>query len=473
MGLAVKDARANGTTDAMTDGMTYAVTDCMTDSMKTNMATGPKDGVKVGMEAGPGGVEVRKDGLGSPLSNLSDAIGELQQACEQLRTSVGGINLDLEEKNENLKAALATHGETLAYVENIIANMPSGVVVVDRNGRVVLLNAAAEAMTGYSNAEAEGESYNKVLGRGVPEKSTPLYTLATGSPTRQGEKNLSTRSGNSVPVSYSTSLILDGHNEICGAVEVLTDLTRMKLLEEEVSRTRTLATIGEVAAMVAHEVRNPLGGIKGFASLLKRDLASRPDSLALVERISEGIDNLERIVSDLLTAGRPERLERERIELVREVRKLIEMFELAAGGEDRRVSFETSFSEEPFYCKVDLERMKQALTNLIRNAMDAMDADGEIRVSLYTKDRGTPETTDGPRPLPAREYLIIEVADTGPGMPDHVLERAFSPFFTTKSDGTGLGLANVRKMAALHGGEVRYERGESGGSRFLIEIPRW
>lgn len=470
MGLAVKHKRTGG----MADGIVEGTLTSMAKGIKDSPRVGTEHGVKAGItEAVEGTVDPRKDGLGAPLSNLSDAIGDLQQACEQLRTSVGGINLDLEEKNENLKTALATHGETLAYVENIIANMPSGVIVVGRNGKVVLLNAAAEAMTGYSSAEVEGESYKKMLGRGVPEKSTPLYTLATGSPTRQGEKNLATKSGNSVPVSYSTSLILDGHNEICGAVEVLTDLTRMKLLEEEVSRTRALATIGEVAAMVAHEIRNPLGGIKGFASLLKRDLASRPDSLALVEKISEGIDNLERIVSDLLTAGRPERLERERIELAREVRKLIEMFELAAGGEDRRVSFKTSFSEEPFFCKADLERMKQALTNLIRNATDAVKEGGDVTVSLYAKDRGTSESPKGLRPVPAREYMIIEVADTGPGMPDDVLERAFSPFFTTKRDGTGLGLANVRKIAALHGGEVRYESGESGGSRFLLEIPRW
>jgi two-component system nitrogen regulation sensor histidine kinase GlnL len=414
-----------------------------------------------------------KDGLGAPLCKLSDAIVDLQQACDQLRTSVGGINLDLEEKNEHLKSALLAHCETLAYVENILANIPNGVIVVDRHGKVVLLNGAAEAITGFTGAEAEGESYAKIFGRGVQEKSTPLYTLATGSPIVQGEKVFNTKSGKNVPVSYSTSLIVDGGNEICGAVEVLTDLTKLKLLEEEVSRTRALATIGEVAAMVAHEIRNPLGGIKGFASLLKRDLASKPGSLALVEKISEGIDTLEKIVSDLLTAGRPLRLEPERTEFTREVKRLVEMFELAAGGESRRVRFETSFTEEPLYCRVDVERMRQALTNLFRNAVDAVDEEGMVTVSLTTKHCGTPEGPIGHMSGPAREYLRIEVADTGPGIPDDVLERIFSPFFTTKRDGSGLGLANVRKIAALHGGEVKYERGKSGGSRFIMEIPRW
>jgi PAS domain S-box-containing protein len=415
----------------------------------------------------------RGDGFRAPLSKLSEAITELQHACDHLRTSVGGINLDLEESNENLKSALVTHGETLAYVENILATMPSGVVVIDRRGKVVLLNAAAEGMTGYAGSEVEGRSYAGILGAGVPEKSTPLYTLATGSPVRQGEKTINTRSGKRVPVSYSTSLIVDEDNEICGAVEVLTDLTKTKLLEEEVSRTKTLATVGEVAAMVAHEIRNPLGGIKGFASLLKRDLASKPDSLVLLDKITEGIDTLEKIVSDLLTAGCPVELQRERAELAGEIRGLVEMFELAAGGEGRRVRIQAAFSEDPLYCRVDVERIRQALTNLLRNALDATREGGDISVKISTKDRGTPECPNGVKSGPAREYLVIEVADTGPGIPDEVLERVFAPFFTTKQGGSGLGLANVRKIAALHGGEVRYEHGENGGSRFIMEIPRW
>jgi PAS domain S-box-containing protein len=419
--------------------------------------------------SGPGG----NDPLAAPLSDLSAAICELQQACEQLNASVGGINLELEEKNENLRTALEKHGETLAYVENIVANMPSGVIVVDRQGKIVLLNAAAESLTGFRSAEVEGQSYARVFGRGVPEKSTPLYTLATGSPVRQAEKLVSTRSGKSVPVSSSASLILDGRNEICGAVEVLTDLTKIKLLEEEVSRTRALATVGEVAATVAHEIRNPLGGIKGFTSLLKRDVAGDPKRLALVERIYEGIENLERIVTDLLTAGCPVELRPERVELTGEIAKLVETFELAAAGEGREVGFKTSFSERPFYCKVDVERLRQALNNLIRNAVDAVGNEGEVAIEVKCRDRGASAGPGGNAGGPVREYLVLEVTDTGPGVPEEVLERIYSPFFTTKKGGSGLGLANVRKIAALHGGRVSYEPAQSGGSKFIMEMPRW
>lgn len=411
--------------------------------------------------------------LNAPLSELAKAIEELQQTCEHLTSSVGGINLDLEEKNENLTNALIARGEILDYVENILANIPTGVIVVDRTGKIVLLNSAAEAITGYSNAHAEGVSYMNLLGRGIPEKQTPLFTLATGSSIRQGEKIIVTKSGDTVPVSFSTSLVTNSRHEICGAVEVLTDLTRMKLLEEEVSRTRALATIGEVAAMVAHEIRNPLGGIKGFASLLKRDLASSPRDVELVEKIMEGINTLETIVSDLLTAGSPVSLCRERTDLSSEIKGLVDMLEGAPDARRGSVRFETKFSEEPFYCKVDVARIRQAITNLILNSIDAVGEDGTVSISLESSNRGVNGPRDSGKPEGTREYIHIEVADTGPGIPDHEIERIFSPFFTTKRGGSGLGLANVRKIAGLHGGEVSCECAEGGGSKFIIEIPRW
>jgi len=233
---------------------------------------------------------------------------------------------------------------------------------------------------------------------------------------------------------------------------------------------RTLATIGEVAAEVAHEVRNPLGGIKGFASLLERDLAGNPKGLALVEKMLEGIESLERIVGDLLETGKPATLDLEHVDLAREIRRIVEIFDMAARGEGKDIIFEVDLSEEPFYCRVDKGRLNQAVTNLLRNAADAVGDSGKVTVRACT---GKAEGLRGASPLkPVREYLSIEVADTGPGVADEVIGKIFSPFFTTKSDGTGLGLATVRRVAALHGGEVRYKTGEAGGGRFIVEIPR-
>jgi PAS domain S-box-containing protein len=384
---------------------------------------------------------------------------------------MSGINAHLEEANRRLAAALRTHTEAAAFLEGILASIPSGIVVVDRQGLIVLLNRAAESITGHRFEEVKGRAYAEVLGAGVAKQATPLYTLATGYCADQEEKTLHTQSGNDIPVSCSTSLIQDSDGNIAGAIEVITDLRRIKLLEDEVSRTKTLATIGQVAAVVAHEIRNPLAGMKGFASLLERDLDQNPESLALAKRISQGIGDLERIVSDLLEAGRNMRLRPKCVDLLQEITRVVEMFRMAVAGEDKDIQFKIEASEGPIYCRVDPDRLRQATTNLLRNACEAVGAFGlvTVKVGIKRRDAATGDSGDGKA---LRDYIYVEVIDTGPGISKDVLEEIFSPFFTTKPDGTGLGLPTVRRIAELHGGRVRYSRIDGGGSSFMMEIPR-
>ncbi len=408
-----------------------------------------------------------------PLCELSQAISQLRTACKKLQDSVRGINTELEETNTRLVSAVRAHSEVASYLTNILSSIPSGVIVVDREGRIVLFNKAAENITGYRATEVTGRHYSEVFDVNAGDRSTPLFTLVSGYSVEAEEKRIKTISGELIPVSFSTSLILDENSEIKGAVEVITDLRRLKLLEEEISRVKTLATIGEMAAVVAHEVRNPLGGIKGFASLLRRDLIDCPDRLALLDRIIEGIQTLERIVSDLLDASRPLRLELKQVDLANEIRNLVEIFRMATVGEGKSVIFETEFAEEPFYCRVDVERLKQAIMNLLRNAVDAVGDKGNIRIALSSKDQVSATGTKDGHSKRLREYISIEVADDGPGISEELLEKIFSPFFTTKEGGNGLGLSQVKKVAAMHGGEVRCERLSPRGSKFVLAIPRW
>ena len=413
------------------------------------------------------------EGQAHPLSDLSEAIDALKGACSRLQVSVKGINTDLEDTNRKLMAALDLNAETARYLENILASIPSGVIVVDKDGRVVIFNGAAQAITGYRSEDVLGRLYSETLGCGVPKKSTPLYTLASGRSVEHEEKTLRTPSGKSVPVGFSTSLLISGGNRISGAIEVLTDLRRVKVLEEEVSRARTLATIGELAAVVAHEVRNPLGGIKGFASLLERDLADNPEGFALLRQIREGVDSLDRIVSDLLEAGRDTKLRFQHFDLAAEARHLVDMFGMAARGEGKRIEFATEISEEPFFCRMDRDRIRQAITNLLRNACEAVGQEGTVTVRVYSRSQGSDPGADGRGVGSMRDCACIEVNDTGPGISKEMLEKIFAPFFTTRDKGTGLGLSTVRRVAALHGGEVKYLQPDPGGSRFTIEIPRW
>lgn len=414
-----------------------------------------------------------KTPLASPLGDLSEAIDVLRGACNRLQSSVAGANSDLEAANDQLQATLEQHAQAAAYLESVLASIPTGVIVVDRQGRIAVFNNAAESMTGFSRDEVTGKSYSDTVGRRVPRNQTPLYTLASGSAINASEKTLHTKTGNGIPVSFSTSLLIDAGKVIKGAIEVITDLRTTRMLEEEVARAKTLATIGEVASVVAHEIRNPLGGIKGFVSLLERDLEDNPGAISILGRISEGIEALEVIANDLLDAGRHSKLTVSHTELGLEIERLIELFEMAAKGEGRDVWFEFCRPEAPIYCRVDRDKIRQALSNLLRNATEAVGKSGKVTVTLRNINRPHVKGKMDSGAPSARDYLSIEVTDTGPGISKDLLDKIFSPFFTTKRDGTGLGLSTVRRIVALHGGEIRYSQSDSGGSAFTIELPRW
>ena len=407
----------------------------------------------------------------SPIGDLRQAIDALRGACSKLQISVQDINSDLEVTNQRLASAVRRYAETSVFLENILSCIPCGVIAVDQRGRIALMNKVAESLTGYSAHDITGKHYSQTMGRGVPERLTPLYTLATGHPIDQEEKSVFTADGEEIPVSFSTSLIVDSDGSIAGAIEVLTDLRRMKLLEAELERMRKLAAMGEIAATIAHEIRNPLGGIKGFTNLLERDLEGNPEAIKLIRRISEGIGSLERIVRDLLEAGQDLSLRLEHIDLVDEVRRVVEMFEMAARGEGRKVTFEVVCSEVALWCKVDPARIRQALVNLLRNSLEAVGNEGTISVHIGTQSyRPSGRETKPDRSL--RDYICLEITDTGPGIPDEIIGQIFTPFFTTKDGGMGLGLSAVQRAVTLHGGEVRYVRPETGGSKFIVLIPR-
>jgi signal transduction histidine kinase len=212
--------------------------------------------------------------------------------------------------------------------------------------------------------------------------------------------------------------------------------------------------------------------MKGFATLLERDLVGNEGCLAIVRRIHDGIGTLERIVSDLLEVGRDTELKLEHTDLLLEVERVVELMEMAARGEDKDIDFEVTSTDDAVYCRIDRDRIRQAVTNLVRNACEAVGESGRVGVRVYTRSHKANTATPSSHRRSIRDYICIDVTDTGPGISDEALEQIFAPFFTTKASGTGLGLPTVRRIAALHGGEVKYARVESGGSRFTIEIPR-
>jgi signal transduction histidine kinase len=243
-------------------------------------------------------------------------------------------------------------------------------------------------------------------------------------------------------------------------VEVFTDLTEAKRMEAELQRVHTLAALGEMSATVAHEIRNPLGGMAGFAALLERDLEEGDPRRRLAGKISEGIARLNRIVSSLLAYTRPLQLNPHPVDLVELVQGTASFFAVDPACTVAGITINCRHTSSDIVCNVDPEQFRQVILNLLQNATQAMPGGGVIDVEV-----GVSPTRDPPR-------AMLRVCDGGVGMSSEVRQKLFTPFFTTKEDGTGLGLVTCKKIVEAHGGAIRAESREPGGTCFTISLPR-
>jgi signal transduction histidine kinase len=258
--------------------------------------------------------------------------------------------------------------------------------------------------------------------------------------------------------------------------------TERAQLEAQVSLMNTLAALGQMAATVAHEIRNPLGGIAGFAGLLERDLSIGDPRRKWVKKIIEGVSSLNAIVTGLLNYTRPVRLNAHRIDLVSLIEESASFLEIdLARRPDQGISVARAYEAPDAPCLADPEQMQQVFLNLLQNAAQAMPDGGTITVSVRVdaETRGHGDAENPPfsasPPLPVgdegRGWVEVAVADTGEGMSEEVQGRLFTPFFTTKENGTGLGLATARKIIEAHRGTIRVTSEVGRGSTFRIALP--
>lgn len=226
----------------------------------------------------------------------------------------------------------------------------------------------------------------------------------------------------------------------------------------ELRRRERLAALGEMAAGVAHEIRNPLSGIRLYASLLCRDLRDRPAELRTVEKISKCVGALEEIVSDILHFGRPTTPNPAPVRLGIVVRQAVEL--AASRMREAAIAFEVDDEVDGFELVTDAALLQRALTNLLINAAEA--SAGLPAREPHVRVRADRNTTD---------RLAVRIEDNGPGIPPELMDRIFNPFFTTKHNGTGLGLAIVHQIAETLGGSVRAANRPEGGAVFTLLIP--
>lgn len=385
----------------------------------------------------------------------------LKKQYSALQEKMDELLLELEQKNGYLDKVYKEQQDTNNLLYSILANLSSGVAVFNRQGRIIIFNRKAKEITGYSSEEASGLQYEDVF-RFVNFEEDELSLLnrqMNGEYEIEVEVQLFNRNDEKVPVFIKTSPLFDENEEILGYIQLFDDLTKLKLMEEDVRKNRSLSEIGQMAAGIAHEIRNPLGGISGFATMLARDLKDDPDKLELVSRIQDGVKSLNKITTDVLTFNKAVTVRLTKISIKDVIVSTLELIRADLGQSGRPYQIHEDYPGSSLAVDVDIQLMQRVLINLFRNALQAVPLDKTAELAVRLRFN-----------LLENRYTI-EIKDNGCGISEEQQSKLFTPFFTTKAEGTGLGLAMVKRMIEAHKGRIELSSAEGEGALFRLILP--
>ena len=351
-----------------------------------------------------------------------------------------------------------------SFFRDLVWSLRNGVIAVTRTGQVAVMNEVAYQILGLKPRRADvGQPFMQVL-RDQPDVLR-IVASAFELSHLPNRAELRLKSTGKV-IGYTLSQVRDARGRITGATLFFKDLTRVEQLEERERLRDRLAALGEMAAAIAHEVKNPLAGIEVMAGILKRQLASSEDAQSILGDIIKEAKMANAIVLEVLEFVRPIRLQVERIALADVVRDAMSMAEShVPRGE---TGIEVRLPEDLPPIQGDPHQLRQLFTNLLTNAFEALAGAGSVVISakyLPLQEEG-PEIESHGVPM-----VLVEVADDGPGVPPDLIDRIFSPFFTTKPRGSGLGLAIVRKIIDAHDGRIDVAAQVGSGTQFRITLP--
>lgn len=411
--------------------------------------------------------------------SLNRVIHSLQREFFELKEEFDRRTGELVELNRKLLAisgSQAAFGDTLT---SIFQSVGLGIIVVDSAGLVTHLNETAGRILGVSATQTIGTAYRQLGNVDTRAAEPGTADLQDSTPkmrqSLRAERTITRPDGSSAIVSSAVTLLRSRDGEALGVVEAIQELTDLRRMEAELSRLKTLAAMGEMVAGIAHEVRNPLAAIGGFAALLERDLAADEKKRALAGKIMQGVESLNATVTSLLDYTRQIEPQLQRVEIRSFLQQAIDAFLAEEGSADWRIDIRLEPTEcggnEPV-SYVDVRLMRQVMINLLRNAVEAMAGHGKVVVHYECLSRAAASRYSEQVILSADErLLLISVTDTGPGIPAEIRERLFFPLATTKPQGTGLGLAMASKFVQSHGGDICAEANSPSGAVFRILLP--
>lgn len=356
------------------------------------------------------------------------------------------------------------HREPSGYYGTVLDSVGDGVIVISQEGLVTLMNPAAEELTGRSRRQTLEVAFAKAFSS-EPVLVEMVERTASSGVSRSDQDNVVLRSsGRLIPVNASTVPLMRADGEAIGVILTLRDMTSIRELEAAVRQSDRLSTLGTLAAGLAHEVKNPLGGIKGAAQLLERELEPDSELLEYPRVMIREAERIDKIIRQLLELASPRGPRYTPVNLHMVLGDIILLQREAAGSCE--VSIVTGFDPSIPPIMADEAQLTQVFLNLIRNALEAMREGGRLTVTSRVLSEYQLGRDEG-----RNRMVAVEVADTGPGIPLENLPKVGTPFFSTKEGGTGLGLAICQKIVAEHRGMLKIESLPGQGTRISVVLP--
>jgi signal transduction histidine kinase len=382
------------------------------------------------------------DLLHEAFRSFDGAAATLQQSYQTLTTRLEQLDVELADRNEALRKNLYANEQLREHLTAIVESLSTGLLVMDEAGTITRCNQAGTQLLGLAQERIIGRSLASCL------KEARLDG---------GVYPLTTQQGAVVSLSQHALQTSDGRH--AGSLALIQDVTAVRELEDRLQRRNRLAAMGEMVGRIAHEIRNPLGSIELFASMLHRDLHDAPGLRKYAEHISSSVHMMNRLLTNLLVYTKPDCSHGARHETEALMLDALTLAAHAVAG--ARVDIRLVVDPLASHIWCDAGQMKQVLLNLILNSIHAMPDGGTLTLTARLTEESAP---GGPG-------VCLSVSDTGIGIPAAQRSRIFDPFFTTRDEGTGLGLAIVHAIVEAHRGRIDVESAERQGTTFTIVLP--
>lgn len=349
---------------------------------------------------------------------------------------------------QNYRSARTSLVQVRAFSDSLVSRIPIGLVALDRDGRVTALNSVAETTLAIDSTGVTGLPAREVIPAALVD------ALAGDAGLVEKEILCPVADGRRIPMDVSAATLTDDDGQVFGQVILFKDLTEIRALHDELEKNRRLASVGRLAAGVAHEIRNPLSSIKGFATYFKEKYRDSDQDQEVAAILIQEVDRLNRVVGQLLEFSRPLAIHRQAVRLKPFLEEAVKL--VARQSSQTGVTTTLEMVDETLAAVMDADKMSQVMLNLFLNALDAMPGGGRLTVRVSNNGNG---------------WVQIQVADTGEGIDPADQPHVFEPYFSTKNTGTGLGLAIVHNIVKAHQGDILVESRPGQGTTVQITLP--